>query len=156
MPVYEFLCPKCQVIYNFHSNSVDTKTVPACPKCDCNNLVRQVSAFSTLNTQEELSEDLVLKSFSNLLDDIDEIKDNCSSDLVSTLQKFSKGCGAELGGKIDIAIDRIKQGESPDQVEKEMGDLLMSESFSLENVKLQIKKEGKRIQYDETFYDLHP
>lgn len=156
MPVYEFLCPKCQVIYNFHSNRVDTKTVPSCPKCDCDTLVRQVSAFSTVNIQEEAAEDVVLKSFSNLLDNIDEITADSSSDLVGSLQKFSKGCGAELGGKVDMAIERIRQGESPEQVEKDMGELLMNESFSLENVKLQIVKEGKKIQYDETFYNLRP
>lgn len=156
MPVYEYLCPKCQVIYNFHSNIVDTKTVPACPKCDCNALVRQVSVFSTLNSQDELSEDIVLKSFSNLLDNIDEIKDDNSGDLVSSLQKFSKGCSTELGEKVDVAIERIKQGEPPEQVEKDMGELLMNESFSLENVKLQVAKEGKKMQYDETFYDLRP
>lgn len=156
MPVYEFLCPKCQVIYNFHSNIVDTNTVPSCPECDCGDLVRQVSAFSNLTAQQELSEDMVLKSFSNLLDNIDTIKADGSGDLVSSLQKFSKGCGADLGEKVGVAIERIKQGESPEKVEKEMGELLMNESFSLEKVKLQISKEGKKVQYDETFYNLHP
>lgn len=155
MPVYEFLCPKCQVIYNFHSTSVDTETVPVCPKCECDSLVRQISAFSNPNGQEELSEDAVLKSFSNLLDSIDTVKNDSSHDLVGALQKFSKGCGAELGEKIEGAIDRLKEGESPEKVEKEMGELLMNDSFSLENVKLQIVKGGKKIQYDETFYDLH-
>jgi len=37
MPIYEFACPKCRVIYNFLSQRVNPGRLPACPKCGNRN-----------------------------------------------------------------------------------------------------------------------
>ncbi len=46
MPIYEYLCPACNRIYSFISQTVDVERQPTCPKCGATNLERQISRFS--------------------------------------------------------------------------------------------------------------
>src|SRR4030095_17100919 len=46
MPIYEFACPKCRVIYSFLSKRVDPERSPVCPKCGHKKLSKQVSRFA--------------------------------------------------------------------------------------------------------------
>ena len=57
MPIYEFYCKDCHTVYNFFSKTVNTKTVPACPKCPNKKLSRQVSMFAVTGRAEENSMD---------------------------------------------------------------------------------------------------
>ena len=52
MPIYEFYCRDCHTIFNFFSGSVNTKTVPPCPKCQ-KKLSRQVSRFAITGKAKE-------------------------------------------------------------------------------------------------------
>ena len=33
MPIYEYGCPKCRVIFNFLSKRINPERLPVCPKC---------------------------------------------------------------------------------------------------------------------------
>src|SRR5579863_8368875 len=46
MPIYEFACPKCRVIFNFFSQRVSPKHLPTCPKCGNKKLEKQMSSFA--------------------------------------------------------------------------------------------------------------
>src|SRR5580700_7936999 len=46
MPIYEFACPKCRVIFNFFSQKIAPKRLPKCPKCGNKKMVKQVSNFA--------------------------------------------------------------------------------------------------------------
>jgi len=46
MPVYEFYCPDCHMMFKFFSRRVNTETLPACPKCGRPELSRQLSMFA--------------------------------------------------------------------------------------------------------------
>jgi putative FmdB family regulatory protein len=37
MPIYEFACPKCRVIFNFLSKRLNPEREPVCPKCGNRN-----------------------------------------------------------------------------------------------------------------------
>src|SRR5712692_11900329 len=55
MPIYEFACPKCRVIFNFLSKRSDPGHLPTCPKCGNKNMVKQVSNFATPRRSPEPS-----------------------------------------------------------------------------------------------------
>src|SRR5947207_9872034 len=46
MPIYEFACPKCRVIFNFLSKRIEPEHSPTCPKCGNRRMVKQVSRFA--------------------------------------------------------------------------------------------------------------
>ena len=45
MPIYEFACPQCRVIYNFLSKRINPDRSPTCPKCGNKKLTKQMSRF---------------------------------------------------------------------------------------------------------------
>jgi len=55
MPIYEFACPDCRVIFNFLSKRVNPDRLPSCPKCGNKRMVRQMSAFATPRGAKESS-----------------------------------------------------------------------------------------------------
>jgi len=46
MPIYEFACPKCRVIFNFLSKRIQPDRLPVCPKCGNKEMVKQMSTFA--------------------------------------------------------------------------------------------------------------
>src|SRR5436190_24368768 len=46
MPIYEFSCPKCRVIFNFLSKRIEPNRLPVCPKCGNKKMQKQMSAFA--------------------------------------------------------------------------------------------------------------
>src|SRR6476469_5459074 len=46
MPIYEYACPKCRVIFNFLSKRINPDRLPVCPKCGNKKMVKQMSAFA--------------------------------------------------------------------------------------------------------------
>ena len=53
MPIYEFYCSKCNMIFNFFSKSVNTEKRPTCPKCQKIKLERRMSVFATPQNRGE-------------------------------------------------------------------------------------------------------
>ena len=46
MPIYEFACPKCRVVFNFLSKRMNPDRLPACPKCGNQRMLKQMSRFA--------------------------------------------------------------------------------------------------------------
>ncbi len=46
MPIYEYACPKCRVIFNFLSKRINPEGLPACPKCGNKRMAKQMSRFA--------------------------------------------------------------------------------------------------------------
>ncbi len=53
MPIYEFYCKKCHMIFSFFSSTVNTDKRPLCPKCRKVKLERQMSLFSRVRQREQ-------------------------------------------------------------------------------------------------------
>ena len=47
MPIYEYACPKCRVIFNFLSKRTNPDRLPVCPKCGNKKMTKQMSRFAT-------------------------------------------------------------------------------------------------------------
>lgn len=162
MPIYEFYCDKCNVIFNFFSSRINTTTRPDCPKCGKQDLERQVSQFATLRAGEKgeedpfagLDESKMERAFETLMKEADGINEDDPRQMASLMRKFSDQTGLNLGDAMEEAICRMEAGEDPDQIEKEMGDVLGDDDFSLEALKK--KAGGRRAKpvQDEKLYTL--
>ena len=53
MPIYEYACPKCRVIFNFLSKRVNPDHLPTCPRCGNKGMEKQVSRFATTRGLKE-------------------------------------------------------------------------------------------------------
>lgn len=162
MPIYEFYCDSCNVIFNFFSSRVNTETVPACPKCNKKRLEKKISSFATIGKAKEEGEDMLAgldetkmeRAFESLMKEADQINEDDPRQMASLMRKFTSQTGIHLGDSMEEAISRMEAGEDPDEVEKEMGDLLDEEDFSLENMKSRLAKRKESPAYDDKLYEL--
>ena len=46
MPIYEYACPRCRVVFNFLSKRITPDRLPACPKCGNKEMTKLVSQFA--------------------------------------------------------------------------------------------------------------
>jgi hypothetical protein len=71
------------------------------------------------------------------------------------MRKLTRMTGLDLGDGMEEALSRMEQGEDPEKIEQEMGDLLEGEDpFQL---KAKAARQARRRQAparDETLYDL--
>ncbi|MFH0730119.1 MAG: zinc ribbon domain-containing protein [Pseudomonadota bacterium] len=163
MPIYEFYCKDCHTLYNFFSKTINTDTIPRCPRCKTDAMTRQVSMFAVTGRASETEEgDLPFdekkmeKAMAMLGNEAENINEDDPRQAANLMRKLSDMTGMELGPGMREALRRMEQGEDPDQIEAEMGSLLEGEDpFILPDVK------GKgglarrdRPAKDETLYDL--
>ena len=164
MPIYEFYCDRCHTIFNFFSRSVNTKKTPDCPKCKKNKLSRQVSVFAVTGRAKEDSgmEDLPFdggqmeKAMQMLAGEAEKINEDDPRQAAQLMRKLSSMTGLDLGDSMQEALSRMEQGEDPEQIETEMGDLLEGEDpFNFKNKKARLAAARQRAPFrDETLYDL--
>lgn len=164
MPIYEFYCDRCHTIFNFFSSTVNTRKTPGCPKCKKTKLSRQVSVFAVTGRAKEDGdmEDLPFdggqmeKAMQMLAGEAENINEDDPRQAAQLMRKLSSMTGLNLGDSMEEALSRMEQGEDPEQIEAEMGDLLEGEDpFSLKNKKSRLAAARQRAPFrDETLYDL--
>jgi len=164
MPIYEFYCKSCHMIFNFFSSSVNTDKRPRCPHCQKTVLERRMSVFATLRRQEEDSEDMPFpdmdeskmeQAMNILAREAEHMDEDDPRQAAQLMRKLTDMTGMELGPGFQEALSRMEAGEDPEQVEAELGDVLEEEN------PFEMKKKGKALlqrmlppKRDETLYDL--
>jgi len=161
MPIYEFYCEECNTVFNFFSRGVNTRAVPACPRCR-GPLKRQLSIFSKVTRGKEesageelpqLDETKMEKAMAMLAGEAERMDENDPRQAAQLMRKLSGAAGISFGEGMEDALDRLEQGEDPDRIEEEMGSLLEAEEpFLLNKKKGRSKRTVPRV--DETLYDL--
>ncbi|WP_136808403.1 FmdB family zinc ribbon protein [Desulfosediminicola flagellatus] len=162
MPIYEFYCKQCNIIFNFFSSRIDTTTSPDCPKCSEKNLPRQISRFATIRSGGKdsaddmagLDEAAMERAFESLMRDADKVNEDDPRQMASLMRKFTAKAGLNLGDAMEEAISRMEAGEDPDQVEQEMGDLLDQDDLSLNALSKKVKSVSSEPVRDEKLYKL--
>ena len=164
MPIYEFYCADCNMIFNFFSPTVNTTKKPKCPRCKTKILSRQVSLFAVTGKAKENSDldDLPLdeakmeKAMQALAGEADKINEDDPRQAANMMRKLSDMTGLKLGRGMEEALARMESGEDPEQIEAEMGDLLEGEDpFELSDRKGgEAKTKRAAPSRDETLYDL--
>jgi putative FmdB family regulatory protein len=141
MPIYEYACPKCRVIFNFLSKRINPDHLPACPKCGNKKMEKQLSRFAmtkglkepaTGGSPGEGAEEMpdfddprVARAMSELERDMEHMDENNPKHMAHMMKKMKDLMPPETAPKeLDIAIKRLEAGEDPEKIEADMGDLL--------------------------------
>jgi putative FmdB family regulatory protein len=162
MPIYEFYCPQCHVIFNFLSKSINTEKRPSCPKCGKIKLDRRMSVFATPRNQggedeapiPDIDEGKMEKAMSLLAREAEHLDENDPKQAANLMRKLTDMTGVNLGSGMEEALRRMEAGEDPEAIEAEMGDLLEGEEpFAFEKKSIA----GARCRpprVDDTLYEL--
>jgi putative FmdB family regulatory protein len=163
MPIYEFYCKKCHMIFNFFSSSVNVDKIPTCPKCNKIKLERQMSKFATIKHKGDEPDDMQMPDMDEskledamnmLAKEAENINEDDPRQAANLMRKLSGMTGLSMGPGMEEALARMEAGEDPEQIEAEMGDLLEGEdpfSFKEKTYKL-LRERPPRV--DEELYFL--
>jgi putative FmdB family regulatory protein len=162
MPIYEFYCKHCHMIFNFFSSTVNVEAMPDCPKCEKTRLIRQMSKFAiSKNRGEEddtpmpdLDEAKMMQAMNVLAQEAEHMDEEDPKQAANLMRKLTNMTGLDLGPGMEEALARMEAGEDPEKIEEEMGDLLEGEDpFSFkEKAAKALKKSPPKV--DETLYYL--
>jgi putative FmdB family regulatory protein len=140
MPIYEYACPKCRVIFNFLSKRLNPEGSPTCPRCGNKNLAKQLSRFAmprglkepAAKTGPEGDEPMpdfddprIERAMGELERDMEHLDENNPKHMAHMMRKMKDIMppGA-IPKELDVAIKRLEAGEDPEKIEADMGDLL--------------------------------
>lgn len=139
MPIYEFACPKCRVIFNFFSKRINPDGLPTCPRCGNKKMVKMMSRFSTPrgikkppSTAEpdddsqipDFNDPRIERAMQELERDIEHIDENNPRHLAYMMKKMKDIMPpGTLPPEMDVAIKRLEAGEDPEKIEEDMGDI---------------------------------
>lgn len=162
MPIYEFYCPDCHMIFNFFSKSVNTEKRPSCPKCGKISLDRKISVFASPRNQEgddeaplpDMDESKMEKAMSLLAREAEHIDENDPRQAANLMRKLTDMTGLNLGSGMEEALRRMEAGEDPEAIESEMGDLLEGEEPFAFQKKTMPGVRCRPPEVDDTLYDL--
>lgn len=135
MPIYEFFCPDCNMLFSFLSRSVNTSARPDCPRCRRRKLSRQVSIFAAgRGGRSEGAEggdeggDLPIddsrmeSAVEQLAGEVEGISDDDPRKAAEVMRKFSRMTGLKFGERLEDALGRMESGEDPESIENDLGD----------------------------------
>ena len=139
MPIYEFACPKCRVIFNFLSHRINPDKLPKCPRCGNKKLTRQMSAFATPKGAKEpnsasdatddgmpnLDDPRIARAMSEMERDMASMDENNPKHMAHMMRKMKDLMPpGSMPKELDTAIKRLESGEDPEKIEADMGDVL--------------------------------
>ena len=162
MPVYEFYCSDCHMIFNFLSRRVNTDRQPDCPKCGRHALERQVSRFAVSKNRPEnagdgmpdIDEAQMEKAMMAMAGEMEGMDENDPRQMARLMRKLSEATGMNLGDGMEEAIRRLEKGEDPEKIEAEMGDLFDEENpFGTGGLK-GVRRKYIPPAHDDTLYTL--
>ena len=141
MPIYEFACPKCRVIFNFLSKRVNPEHSPTCPKCGNKKMTKQVSCFALSRGLKEpaakseaegdeppvpdFEDPRVERAMQELERDMEHLDENNPRHMAHMMKKMKELMPpGTMPKELDTAIKRLEAGEDPEKIEADMGDVL--------------------------------
>lgn len=165
MPIYEFYCSDCNMLFNFFSKTMNTQKRPLCPRCGQVELERRMSLFATAKRREgeggdndtplpDLDESKMERAMELLTREAEGLDENDPRQAARLMRKLTDMTGLSLGSGMEEALNRMEAGEDPESIEAEMGDLMEEEEpFVLKDKGP--KGGGRRPpRVDERLYDL--
>ena len=116
MPIYEYACDSCRKIFSFLVRDPEKHKMPKCPECGKGTMKRMISSFRVGRTEEDRMEKLADPS---MFSGIDE---NDPKSLARFMRKMGKEMGEEMPEEFDDMCRRLEAGESPEDIERSMGE----------------------------------
>jgi putative FmdB family regulatory protein len=141
MPIYEFLCLKCNRVYSFLARGTEIDREPTCPRCGSTDLRKQVSRFAVVRSgtrppgpsddapaaeggPDPLDDPRVEREMMRLVHDAEGMDENDPKQIASFMRRMSSLTGEPLDAEMEEAVRRLESGEDPEKVEEDMGDVL--------------------------------
>lgn len=128
MPIYEYRCHGCRrrvsILWRSFAEAEEGQAV--CPRCGSTNLTRLVSRVRVVRSEGSRLEDMADPSF---LSDLDE---NDPRSMARLMRRMADEVGEEMGPEFDEVVGRLEAGESPEEIERSMPDLLGGEGEGFE------------------------
>ncbi len=120
MPIYEYRCQDCKrrVSIFWRTFSEAESGTPACPRCGGTDLTRLVSRVRLVRSEESHLDDMADLS---ALPDFDE---SDPRSLGRWMRKMSAETGEDLGPEFEEVVGRLEAGQSPEEIEKTMPELM--------------------------------
>lgn len=169
MPIYEFYCPDCHMLFSFLSRTVDTRKRPDCPRCGKKDLERQVSLFATRakghagggegegDLGGAFDESRMEKAMESMAREMEGINPDDPRAAAAVMRRLSKEAGFEFHGTMAEALSRMEAGEDPDAIEADLGDAMDDEEPFIDvsgKAGGTRGRTGRAPRRDETLYDL--
>ena len=112
MPIYEFFCGSCNIIYQFLIRTSGIEKRPVCPRCGNTELERVMSTFSTSAG----------KSSGDNLDEgaLAGLDENDPRSMAKAIRSMADEMGEDLGPELEEAISRLEAGEDPEEIERSL------------------------------------
>lgn len=141
MPIYEFACPKCRVVFNFLSKRINPERTPVCPRCGNKKMQREMSRFASPRGAKEpvaagetdgpqeptpnFDDPRVERVMGELERDMEHLDENNPKHMAHLMKKMKDIMPpGTMPKEMDVAIKRLEAGEDPDKIEADMGDVL--------------------------------
>ena len=141
MPIYEYACPKCRVIFNFLSKRINPDRLPVCPKCGNKKMTKQMSRFAmsrglkepAAKTEPESGEPpmpdfddpRMERAMMEMERDMEHLDENNPKHMAHMMRKMKDLMPpGTMPKELDVAIKRLEAGEDPEKIEEDMGDVL--------------------------------
>jgi putative FmdB family regulatory protein len=169
MPIYEFYCSDCHMLFNFFSPSVDTAARPRCPRCEEKTLERRPARFATLkhaasggDEEDELlpglDEARMEKALEAMEGEMGALEDEEDPrQMAHFFRRFGEAAGMKLGPRMEEMLQRLEKGEDPDSLEDELGgdmdDEAMEDWIQLKDAAA-TRSRRRRPPTDDTLYFL--
>lgn len=137
MPIYEFYCPKCNLLMDFFSRRVNTETIPNCPHCGT-VLYKEVSRIaigSGTDASDEYGDspmdDARMQAAVDAFGDrLDAISDTSNPEQAAAVMKeFSEASGLGFNKDVKEALARIAAGEGEAGANAELDEMLSRGEF---------------------------
>ena len=139
MPIYEFACPKCRVIFNFFYKRPEPEKLPKCPRCSNKRMVQQMSRFAVSRGggkrsgeagaaddagMPDMDDPRIERAFGELEKQLNGVDESNPKHLAHVMRKLKELMppGA-MPKELDVAIRRLEAGEDPEKIEEDMGDV---------------------------------
>ncbi|MGE0758268.1 MAG: zinc ribbon domain-containing protein [Pirellulaceae bacterium] len=140
MPIYEFGCPKCRVVFNFLYRKANPDKSPKCPRCGSRKMKQHMSQFAVARGSSskssndgpevdgppmpDLDDPRVERVMNELERDMSQLDENNPRHLAHVMKKMKDIMPpGEMPREFDIAIRRLEAGEDIEKIEEDMGDV---------------------------------
>jgi putative FmdB family regulatory protein len=132
MPIYEYRCPRCQVLLSVYARTVNPSGSLYCPYCPKTAIERQLSVFAAPRRSGTGASDdqppsggaddsRMDQMMQSLASEAEKIGDDNPQAAARLLSRLSAESGLPLGPGLREALSRLEAGEDPEQVEADMG-----------------------------------
>lgn len=144
MPIYEYYCPDNNKIYQFYAKTVaQGETVPKCPDDPDYRMVKRVSGFAIGSNPsksgvegsanegepmgeagEGLDDPRMEAAFGQLEREMESVDENDPKAMGRMMRRMSELTGENLDGEMEEVVRKLEEGQDPEKIEEEMGDVL--------------------------------